>query len=198
MQSENAKKMQPQNTSAKKMKKKKANKNANKNASKNAKKNANCMFFAFFGGGFVRASNFSKIVKNLGKMQKKMRKKCEKNTKKIKQMQIAFFCIFWRGFVRASNFSKIAKNLGKMQQKCKNNAKKCKKNAKQMQKKMRKTCKFWKCACFTKTNFQKLHFFCMFALHVFCIFFAFSWAKVFGVALSGCIFFCILIKFYNL
>ena len=74
--------MQPQNTSAKKMQKtskQKCKKNANKNATlkKNANKNAKKMqiacfsfFFAFFGGGFVWASNFSKIAKNLGKMQK--------------------------------------------------------------------------------------------------------------------------------
>ena len=34
------------------------------------------------------------------------------------------------------------------------------------------------------TNFQKLHF----LLHVLHFVFAFSWATVFGVALSGCIF----------
>ena len=118
-------------------------------------------FFAFFGGGFVRASNFSKIVKNLGKMQKKMQKnakkmqkKCEKNAKKykkIKQMQIAFFFAFFGvGFVRASNFSKLAKNLGKMQ-------KKCEKNAKKMQ--ILEMCMFY------KNKFPEVAFLLAFFLH---------------------------------
>ena len=55
--------MQPQNTSAKKCKKSKQ---------KCQKMQIACfsLFFAFFGGGLVWASNFSKMEKNLGKMQK--------------------------------------------------------------------------------------------------------------------------------
>ena len=63
-------------------------------------KNANCMFFEFFGGVFVRASIFSKIAKNLGKMQKESKKnakkmwnKCKKNAKK---MQILEMCMFYK------------------------------------------------------------------------------------------------------
>ena len=91
-------------------------KTCKKNATKNAKKkqnkcekntkknktNANCIFFAFFGGGFDRASNFSKLAKNLGKMQKKnktnaknmrknakkMRNKCKKNAKKMQILEM--------------------------------------------------------------------------------------------------------------
>ena len=66
---------------------------------------------------------------------------------------------------------------------------------KKCEKKMRKKCKFWKCACFTKTNFQKLHCFCIFACIFACIFFAFSWAKVFRVAFSGCILFTCFLHF---
>ena len=130
-----------------------------------------------------------KCKKKVNKNAKKCKQKCnfKKNANKnAKKMQIAFvrfFCIFWKGFRQGLNFfSKIAKNLGKMQ-------KKCKQNAKKMQTKFRKKCKFWKCACFTKTNFQKLHCFCIFACIFACIFFAFSWAKVFRVAFSGCILF---------
>ena len=74
---------------------------------KKNKTNANCIFFAFFGGGFVRASNFSKIAKHLGKLQKrskqnaknmrktckKMRNKCKKNAK---QMQTLEMCMFYK------------------------------------------------------------------------------------------------------
>ena len=84
MQSENAKlKMRPQNKSAKKMPLKKTNK-------QNWKKNANCMFFAFFGGGFVRASDFSKIAKNLGKMQK-----TNSGNVHVLQKQISRSCMFF-------------------------------------------------------------------------------------------------------
>ena len=54
------------------------------------------VFFAFFGGGFVRASNFSKIAKNLGKMQKKCEKKCKKNAT---NMQILEMCMFYKNKV---------------------------------------------------------------------------------------------------
>ena len=63
------------------------------------KKHANCMFFAFFGGGFVRASNFSKIARNLGKMQKqckKMRKNAKKMKKCEKKLQILEMCMFYK------------------------------------------------------------------------------------------------------
>ena len=160
-------------------------KNANKNATlkkmrtkmqKKCKLHVFRFFFAFFGGGFVWDSIFSKFAKNLGKMQKtakimqkKKRKKCKTNaTKNANCICSFFFCIFWKGVLSGLHiFSKIAKNLGKMQ-------KTCKQNAKKKQTKMRKKCKFWKCACFTKTNLQKLHcflHFCLhFCLHFFCIF----------------------------
>ena len=119
-----------------------------------SKNNVNCIVFAFFAGGFVRASNFSKIAKHLGKMQK------QANTN--------------------------AKNM-------RNKCKKCETNAKKIQ----KTCKFWKCACFTKTNFQKLHFFAFLIACFLHFFLHFPGPRFLRLHFLGA-FFCNLIKFYNL
>ena len=110
----------------------------------------------------------------LKKMRTKMQKKCK--------LHVSFAFLHFLEVVLS--LLQIFQKLQKTQVKCK---KKSKQNAKKMQTKMRKKCKFWKCACFTKTNFQKLH--------CFCIFFAFSWAKVFRVAFSGCILFTCFLLF---
>ena len=85
-----------------------------KNNAKKKRKNAKTMrkkcklhlfvFLPIFGMGFVRASIFSKIAKNLGKMQKQCKKNAKQNAKKkrkkcktnAKEMQILEMCMLYK------------------------------------------------------------------------------------------------------
>ena len=196
MQSENAKKKRPQNKSAKKMQTKMQKKmQAKMQLKKKTNNNAKKMQIAFFGRGFVRASNFSKFAKNLGKMQKKcekhaknIRKKCEKIQKKTNKNVNCIFLHFLDGVLSGLQiFSKIAKNLGKMQKKMEKNKKKKKgeTNAKK-NKKCKQKWKFWKCACFTKNNkFPEVAFFIACFAFCFCIFLGHGfWGCTFWVHFS--------------
>ena len=80
-----------------------------------------------------------------------------------------------------------------MQKKCEKMQKKGETNAKKMEKCKKKMEILEMCMFYKNNKFPEVAFF----IACFAFFFAFSWATVFGVALSGCMF-CILIKFYNL
>ena len=194
MQSENAKKCNHKIQVQNKCKKKKANKKG----------------FNFFENCKKPRYNAKKMQKQCEKNAKNTKKKCKTNAKKIQKKTNAncmFFAFFGGGFVRASNFSKIAKILGKMQKKAKQMQKKSKHMQQTMQKnakKNTKTMQILEMSMIYKNKFPEVAFFFAFLLafflHDFCIFL--GQVKVFGVALSGCIFlhvFCIyIIKFYNL
>ncbi len=114
---------------------------------------------------------------------KKSRQKCKKYEKHA-NYGIVHFLHFWEGLrLELQKFEKM--------QKLEENAKNAKKH--------RNKCNFWNCACFAKKQISRS---CIFFLHFWLhVFLHFPGPRFLGVALSGCLFFCmfsfILIKFYN-
>ena len=127
--------------------------------------------------------------------------KCKKNANKNEKTNWnrALFAFFGRSS-GLQKFKKLNKNSRKMQQRCKNKKSGEKKtSANNTMKKKAKTMQILEygieyelcmnCVLFAIFGEGKLHMFLHVCSHCFCMFFAFSWAKVFGVATSGCFFF---------
>ena len=155
------KKMRPQNKSAKNMQTK-MQKNSfaiEKNKQKCKKHAKNMQILEVCALAFLGGPQVFKDWKNLKKLEENT-KKCDKNA----NSGIVLFLHFWEGLrLELQKFKK----LQKLDENAKNNPKKS---------------KFWNYACFAKNTEVAFLFACWL------YFFAFFWATVFGVALSGCIF----------
>ena len=138
------------------------------------------------------------------KMQPQNTSAKKMQTKMKKQIGTEHCLLFFGRSSGLQKFKKLNKNSRKMQQRCKNKKSGKKKNkCKQTQWKKGKNnanTGIWNwvwivyelcmnCVLFAIFGEGKLHMFLLVCSHCFCMFFAFSWAKVFRVATSGCFFF---------